>query len=224
MKITLSYAQSIDGRIATANGESQWISGDATLHLAQKLRKDNDAILVGSGTVITDDPLLTCRIARNADPLRVIPDSSLRTPTNSQICRTAHQVPTVIYCSEKRLGSDPVLQKRKKVLEEAGIRVKGVTSNSSSPERPALKSVIEDLENSGVASLFVEGGAGIITAFLKEGLVDIALIVTAPIILGAGIEAVGDLGIRELSNALKPDRADLSELEGESLWRLEWDR
>ena len=106
-RITVSYAQSVDGRIATSTGESRWISCSRTLTLAHRLRRDHEVILVGIGTVLKDDPELSCRLKRSSpSPVRVILDSRLRLPVDSTIVRTCRTYRTIVYTLHD-VGGDP---------------------------------------------------------------------------------------------------------------------
>jgi riboflavin-specific deaminase-like protein len=193
--ITLSWAQTLDGRIATSTGDSQWIGGPESLTFAHELRRDNQAILVGIGTVLKDNPRLTCRIPGGRNPLRVVLDSGLRLGPDSALATTLDQAPTLVYASA---GADPG---RRRALEALGVTVAEVDSRDG---KLSLDAVAADLGRRGVETLFVEGGAGVLTSFLAEGLADRAVVVTAPFLLGAGIEAVGDLGNRVLARAPRP--------------------
>ena len=93
--VTIKYAQTLDGRIATTTGQSQWISSPASLKFAHKLRAQHDAILVGAGTVIKDNPTLTVRLARGRNPLRIVVDSDLKIPEQSHILQNLRQIPTL---------------------------------------------------------------------------------------------------------------------------------
>ena len=211
-RVTISFAQSLDGRIATRTGQSQWISGDATLQLAQELRRDNDAILVGIGTVERDDPLLTCRLPGCPSPVRVVLDSHLRISQDSRIARTADRYATVVC------ALDPAPDKVER-LARRGIRVEAV------PPAPgggvALPAVLERLAAWGNETLFVEGGSAVITAFLKAGLVDRLLVVTAPLVIGEGVPAVGDLGVAALDAALRFRTVRLEQRGEDVVWELE---
>ncbi len=100
--VTLTFAQTLDGKIATTNGESRYISEEGSLKLNQDLRRNHDAIIVGIGTVICDDPLLTCRIDPEKSPMRVILDSSLRMPLDGKIARTSRDIKTLIFYNSRK--------------------------------------------------------------------------------------------------------------------------
>jgi riboflavin-specific deaminase-like protein len=210
--ITISYAQSLDGRIATATGRSRWISGPETLKLAHRLRGENDVIVVGIGTVLQDDPELTCRMGGGKSPVRAILDSHLRTPVGSKIVRSCKEVPTVVFSCK------PVDENRRKVLQDRGVDVRVVASDDRG--RISIRDAMGSLGESGYGRIFVEGGAATITSFLGSGLVDRMLVVTAPIILGQGISAVGDLRILEVDSALKPREVSVEWMGKDLVWDL----
>jgi len=193
--VTLSWGQTLDGRLATKTGDSQWIGGQESLNFAHELRRDNQAILVGVGTVLKDDPKLTCRIPGGRNPLRVVLDSRLRLPVASGLVTSLDQAPVRVYTAA---NSAPEAQR---TLEARGVIVVPVPQANG---RLNLAEVLEDLGRQGIETLFVEGGAAVITAFLAAGLADRAVVVTAPFLLGAGIEAVGDLGHRVLAQVTRP--------------------
>lgn len=192
--VTLSWAQSLDGRIATVTGDSQWIGGPESLTFAHELRRDNDAILVGIGTVLKDNPRLTCRIPGGKNPLRVVLDSRLRLSEGAALANT-EEAPTLLYWS--RGPSDDRCQR----LAAQGVQLAQVDDLDGGLD---LEAVLDDLGRRGIKTLFVEGGAAVLTAFLAAGLVDRAVVVSAPFLIGAGIEAVGDLGHRVLSHVPRP--------------------
>jgi 5-amino-6-(5-phosphoribosylamino)uracil reductase/diaminohydroxyphosphoribosylaminopyrimidine deaminase/5-amino-6-(5-phosphoribosylamino)uracil reductase len=223
-RVTLSYAQSLDGRIATATGDSRWISGPDSLRLAHRLRRDHEALLVGIGTVLRDDPQLTCRLpgrhARN--PARVVLDSSLRLPPDSRLARGAGELPTLVFTSAApSAGSSRGGVERRSALEALGVRI--VESPPDPEGRVPLRWALERLADLGYASLFVEGGAQVITSFLRQGLVHRLLVVVTPLLIGEGVQAVGDLGVRSLSEALRPRRSRVLRCGAERVWELEFD-
>lgn len=214
-RVTVSYAQSADGRIATASGDSRWISGSETLTFAHELRRDNQAILAGIGTVIADDPLLTCRLEENCrTPLRVIVDSHLRIPRSSRIVQTARQYPTLIFCC----SSPPA--ERKADLSEYSLEIREIPPDPDG--RVDLSQVLIELGSLGIESLFVEGGSAVITSFLKLRLVDTLYIVCAPMIIGRGIEAVGDLHTQDLAGALRGTTRSVRREGQDIIWEIDF--
>jgi len=193
--VTLSWAQSLDGRIATSTGDSQWIGGPESLQYAHELRRDHQGILVGIGTVLRDNPRLTCRIPDGRNPARFVLDAALRLPLDSALATTLDQAPTTVYAAR---GVSP---SRRGVLEDLGVTVVEAPSDSGALD---LEAVLDEMANQGIESLFVEGGAAVLTGFLKRELVDRVIVVSAPFLLGQGIEAVGDLGNRVLMQTPRP--------------------
>ena len=182
--VVLKYAQTLDGRIATSSGDSKWISGEEERALSHALRAACDAVLVGVGTVLRDDCQLSVRMVPGASPLRVVLDSTLRTPSTALILDG--DAPTVVLTTEKA-GEDD----RKRLLAAgAGVRVL-----PSGPGGIDLAAALALLRAEGVRSVLVEGGAQVITSLLAARLVDRIVVGTAPRIIGAGTEAVGDLGV-----------------------------
>jgi diaminohydroxyphosphoribosylaminopyrimidine deaminase / 5-amino-6-(5-phosphoribosylamino)uracil reductase len=191
--VTLSYAQTIDGRLATSTGSSQWISAPESLRFSHELRAKHDAIMVGVGTVCKDDPRLTVRLAAGRDPLRVV-DSTLRTPLTAAVLKEGAAPGTVLAVTDRAPAA------KRNEIRTLGATVLCLPTNAAG--RVDLFALLAALHQRGVGSVLVEGGAGMITAFLQARLVDQLVVCVAPKILGAGIEAVGDLGIRELGRAL----------------------
>lgn len=192
--VTLSYAQTLDGRLATATGSSQWISCKSSLVHAHGLRAGHDAVMVGVGTVRRDDPRLTVRLVPGEDPLRVVVDSALRTPPSAAVLSDGGARRTVLAVTAR------APQERCVRAEELGARVLRLPENGEG--RVDLRDLLAALRERGVRSVMVEGGATLITSFLRERLADRLAVCVAPKLLGRGIEAVGELGIRDLGVAL----------------------
>jgi diaminohydroxyphosphoribosylaminopyrimidine deaminase/5-amino-6-(5-phosphoribosylamino)uracil reductase len=192
--VTLKMAQSLDSRIATKTGSSQWISSPDSLKLAHRWRAHHDAVMVGIDTVLIDNPSLTVRLAKGETPLRVVVDSQLRIPLNCRVLSDGHGSQTIVLTThDADLGQ---LHK----IEDLGARVFAISAN---PEGQVdLAAAMRRLAGEGIRSILVEGGARLATSLLKAGLVDKLLVVIAPKIIGKGIEAVGDLGIVDLHQAL----------------------
>jgi 5-amino-6-(5-phosphoribosylamino)uracil reductase/diaminohydroxyphosphoribosylaminopyrimidine deaminase/5-amino-6-(5-phosphoribosylamino)uracil reductase len=192
--VTVSYAQTLDGRVATATGESKWISCPDSLRFAHEMRAGHDAVLVGAGTVCKDDPRLTVRHVAGTNPLRVVVDSTLHTPPSAAVLAEGAAAGTVLAVTDRTPA-----KRREKALS-LGATVLILPSDLDG--RVDLAALLEELAVLDVGSVMVEGGATMITAFLRARLVDRLAVCVAPKILGVGIEAVGDLGIRDLSRSL----------------------
>ncbi len=219
-KITLTFAQSLDGRIATLAGESRYISDEGSLQLNQKMRGEYDAILIGIGTLIADDPMLTCRIDEGCNPLRVILDPSLRIPLTSQIAQSSPDVKTLVFYSNALFSGENSRDylNRIKALEQKQIIAYGVPTDGNG--RLSLKQVLNQLEEYGVRSLMVEGGSAVLTSFVKENLWNNMIIVTAAKVIGRGIPAFGNLGIESLDDVIIPQVENISIMGNEVCWNL----
>jgi riboflavin-specific deaminase-like protein len=201
--VTVKLAQTLDGRIATRTGQSQWISGPGSLRLAHELRAEHDAVLVGLGTVLQDNPRLTVRLASGRNPLRVVADSCARTPLDSHLLADEPERTLVAVG-----GQAP--PERVEAIRRRGARV--LVARTGPDRRIDLADLLARLRGEGVRTLLAEGGAAIATTLLRAGLVDRLVVCIAPKLMGAGIDAVGDLGIRELADALTFDRTEVRRL------------
>jgi riboflavin-specific deaminase-like protein len=191
-RVTIKIAQTLDGRIATRTGQSQWITSEGARALAHELRASHDAVLVGIGTVLHDNPRLTVRLVEGPDPQRVIVDTRLRIPLD---CALLAERPERTIC----VASEAAPADRVRAVRERGARVLFGRPGQSGLD---LQEALEQLSGLGSRSVMVEGGARISTSLLRDRLVDRLVICIAPKILGSGLDAIGDLGIRELSKAL----------------------
>jgi diaminohydroxyphosphoribosylaminopyrimidine deaminase/5-amino-6-(5-phosphoribosylamino)uracil reductase len=193
--VHLKLATSLDGRIATRTGHARWISSEESRARVQLLRHEADAILVGSGTATTDDPLLTDRsgLARGRPLLRVVLDHQLRLGPGSNLARTARETPVLVFTST---SADA---RKAAALLERGVEVIRLPSGSR-----ALASVLEELGGREVQGLLVEGGSNVAGAFLRAGLVNKASFFIAPIILGGdALGAVGGEGVLTVAEAAR---------------------
>lgn len=188
--VTLKWAQTLDGQLATKTGDSRWITGLSARTAAHQLRAEHDALMVGIGTVLTDDPQLTVRLVAGRNPLRVILDSSLRLPEGAQLLHADGQ--TLIFAADS-------LNRRLDSREVKHAEVVYVPRDANGLD---LTAVLAALADRGIESLMVEGGARVITAFLRAQLVDELAIFLAPKILGAGRQAVESLDIDRVEHAL----------------------
>jgi diaminohydroxyphosphoribosylaminopyrimidine deaminase/5-amino-6-(5-phosphoribosylamino)uracil reductase len=193
--ITLKFAQTLDGRIASVSGSSQWISSEPSRKLAHKLRSIHDGILVGINTVLVDDPQLTVRLVKGKNPVRIILDSKLRIPLGSKILKEQNLAVTIV-------ATTPQANERKLTcLKEMGIETLVVQEDEEG--KIYLLDLLKKLGKRNISSILVEGGAKVITSFLRQGLADKIIVAIGPKIMGRGIEAVGDLGISNINHALK---------------------
>jgi diaminohydroxyphosphoribosylaminopyrimidine deaminase/5-amino-6-(5-phosphoribosylamino)uracil reductase len=193
--VTLKFAQTLDGRIATATGDSRWISSDKFRRQAHQLRATSDAVMVGIDTVLADNPQLTVRLVKGRNPKRVILDSRLRIPLDAEVVKNQEAAPTLIATTSH---AD---QKKLSRLGEMGIEV--ITIPEDQNGEVNLKNLLRSLGEREISSVLVEGGAGVITSLLRQNLADKLVIAVAPSIMGKGIEAIGELNIREVSQTLK---------------------
>lgn len=182
--ITLSYAQSVDGCIAASSGNPLALSGSQSLTLTHKLRAAHDAILVGIGAVLADNPQLTVRLVKGKDPQPVVVDSQLRLPLKSNLLQNRFAPPWIATTEAADI-------ERQKILEAAGACVLRLPANAKG--QVDLGALLERLGQLGINRLMVEGGAQIITSFLSERLVDHLVLTVAPVIVG-GLPAVSRLG------------------------------
>lgn len=195
--ITLKYAQSMDGRIATEGGHSRWISSPESLKFAHRLRARHDAILVGSGTVLQDDPELTTRLVRGGSPLRIVADSRLSLPLTARVLQNQDRARTIIATTDR---ADRV---KWQLLAQRGIEI--ISCGEGPGGTVALEDLLAILGKRNLTSLLVEGGAKLITSLLAARLADRLVVIQAPKIIGAGIEAVGALGVRVMAEAIRVD-------------------
>ena len=191
--VTIKYAQTLDGRIATTKGQSRWISSEASMKYAHKLRAEHDAILVGIGTVKKDDPELTVRLVRGRNPLRIIVDSQLQINNQAKVLQNTSPAKTLI--ATIRNYDDTQFQ----YITATGAQIIAVDADKQG--KVDLKKLLKKLAARGISSVLIEGGAQIITSILRDNLADRLVTVIAPKILGKGIEAVGDLNISDLNSA-----------------------
>ncbi len=197
--VLLKAAVSLDGRIATASGHSQWITGEAARGCAHRLRSQSDAILVGIGTVLADDPSLTTRLpgGRGRDPLRVVLDSRLQTPATAKMLNQDSPAATWIFCAPEADGA------RAQALQAAGARIIPVARRSEHEGGFLdLALVLEELGRHEITALLVEGGGRVHASFLGRNLADEAAFFVAPLIIGGeGLPVVGLLGHDRIEQA-----------------------
>jgi diaminohydroxyphosphoribosylaminopyrimidine deaminase / 5-amino-6-(5-phosphoribosylamino)uracil reductase len=197
--VTARFGTSLDGKIATATGESRWITSEAARLESHRLRQEHDAILVGAGTVVADDPELTNRLPEAArQPLRVVLDSTLRISPKAKVLTGLETSPTLVvttaHAKEKAVAE----------LRRSGAEV--VAVGATGPEqRTDLRQLLQLLGDRGILSVLVEGGAEVNGAFFDDHLVDGVVAFLAPLIIGGkeAPSAVGGRGAQTLADAFR---------------------
>ncbi len=187
--VALKVAATLDGKVATRNGDSKWISGEASRRFVHKVRDQVDGVLVGIGTILRDDPLLTARRKEGREPYRIVLDSRLKIPEEAKVFE--HSPSEVILATTE-------LAPREKVerMERRGVRVLIIDSKEG---RVDLRSCLTKLAEIGVVNLLVEGGSQVNGSFLDEGLIDKFLLFLSPKLMGDP-QAPGIFGGRGVAN------------------------
>ena len=212
----LKYAMTADGKIACAGGASKWVTGEAARAHVQQTRKRVAAICVGIGTVLADDPMLTCRCENPSQPVRVVLDTRLRIPMESQLVQTARDVPVIVFC----YNPDP---DKKAALEAAGVTVLEakllpreeldemflqheafqIPREELHGRHISLRNCLEQLGQRGLDSVLIEGGASIHAAVLQGKCCDLVQVYVAPKLFGGdGLSPIGAMGIATPDDAV----------------------
>ena len=192
--VAMKYAMTLDGKIASANGDSKWVTGEKAREHVHFLRKKYSAILAGIDTVLADDPLLNCRTEEGVDPIRVICDSHLRLPMDSQIVKTAGKIRTIAAYTDAEEGT-------KKKLESTGVELLQISEKNGHVD---LEKLIRTLGEKKIDSILVEGGGNIHGSLLQTGLVNRVYAYIAPKLIGGknALPPVGGDGIEKMKDAV----------------------
>lgn len=196
--VTLKLATSLDGKIATHTGESQWITGEPARKAAHMLRAEHDAILIGSGTALEDNPHLGCRVEGLEDrsPVRVVADGRLRLPLTSKLVKTAKDIPTWVITIK---GEN---KKREDALRDAGVRLIG-TGMTATGEMD-MEEGLRELGERGINSVLAEGGSHLAASLMRDHLVDRIVWFRAPMVIGGdGRAALEAFGTDQLADAMR---------------------
>lgn len=191
--VIMKIAMTADGKTATRAGLSRWITGEESRYHVHETRKRCAAIMVGIGTVLADDPLLTCRAETPSNPVRVICDSNLQIPIDCKLVMSAKEVPTYVACCHTD-------RHKAELLKKHGVHVLEVTSTDG---RVNLRSLMRRLGGLGIDSVLLEGGAALHEAALRSGIVQHVQVYIAPKMFGgvSAKSAVGGLGVCEVDEA-----------------------
>jgi diaminohydroxyphosphoribosylaminopyrimidine deaminase/5-amino-6-(5-phosphoribosylamino)uracil reductase len=191
--VALKIAQSADGYVADANGKSRWITSERARRHGHLLRAKHDAILVGIGTVLADDPALTCRLPglEKRSPVRVVLDSRPRLPADSRLACTARETPVIVFTTANVGGEE---------LARLGVVIERVPQDAE--HRPQPGAVLGALAKRGITRLLIEGGPSVHAAFLRAKLVDHVYLYTAPLLIGEGGKpGIASFGVDDLGKA-----------------------
>jgi diaminohydroxyphosphoribosylaminopyrimidine deaminase/5-amino-6-(5-phosphoribosylamino)uracil reductase len=189
----LKLAMSLDGRIAAANGDSKWISSARSRELVHRWRRECDAVMVGAGTVIADNPRLTCRIAGGRDPVRVIIDARLRTSPTARVYRERSKASAIIVTTNANLA------RARRKYAHAGVEMISVSARGG---ELALDELMHEFGRRGWCNVLIEGGAMLAGSALRAGIVDRVAFFVAPKIFGAGLPAIEAKRARPVRDAL----------------------
>jgi diaminohydroxyphosphoribosylaminopyrimidine deaminase/5-amino-6-(5-phosphoribosylamino)uracil reductase len=209
--VVFKSAMTLDGKVATSSGDSQWISGEASRARAHRWRAESDAVAVGIGTALADDPRLTARIEGVArQPRRVVFDSEARLPLGSQLVKGVAEVPLTLVCS--RAAKRTAVQ----ALENADVDVIVATGEN---EAARVAHALDELGQRDVQSLLLEGGPHLAGAFLEAGEIDEARMFVAPLLLGGtkAKTALEGIGIEEVAAAQRPMAVETERIDDDVL-------
>lgn len=204
--VVLKLAQSLDGRIAAASGDSKWVTGSPARRRVHLLRSRVDAVLVGVGTVVADDPALTVRTVDGRDPARVVVDSGLRIPEKARVLNPGRAIVACLESADER--------------EERRVRARGadVWRLPARNGRVDLRSLLHELGRRDFLSVMIEGGGEVAASALREGLVDQVQVFLAPRLIGLGVPSVGDLAVALVSESVRLSDVEIERIGDDVLY------
>lgn len=209
-RITLKIASSLDGKIALANGQSEWITSTEARQKGREFRSEHEAIAVGANTACLDNPQLTTRIVGRRDPHRIIYDSKIRLSAKSNLAQTARKTPVTLFCEAIDINEE-----KKTALELLGVRVLPVKRSLHGLD---ILQSLSMLKNMSVKTLLLEGGGTLAASFIQLGVIDQIEWFRAPVILGAeGRPAIGNLNLTSINQTYRFERIEVSEI-GVDIW------
>lgn len=205
--VAMKYAMTLDGKIAAYTGDSKWVTGDKAREHVHFLRKRYAGIMAGIGTVLADDPLLNCRIEDNVDPVRIICDTNLRIPENSQIAETSHKIKTIVACGEEADLKKEDLLRQKGMLT---VRVPK-TTDGVLDLRYLMKYLGEEMK---IDSILLEGGGTLNASALRQNIVNKIYAYVAPKLIGGTVakSPIEGEGIMYMRDAVLLENAEIKML------------
>ncbi len=190
--VVVKVAMSADGRIATKTGDSKYITSKETRAYVHKLRTEVDAVMVGLNTVIRDNPMLTPRLYKGKDPLKIVVDSKLKIPKNCNLMKE----PSKLVIATTNQASKKDISK----LQQKGATIIVTKSKKGMVD---LEDLMRQLGKHEIANVMIEGGSELNSTAIKAGIVNKILIFTAPKLIGNGLGAIGNLGVNKIDKAIK---------------------
>jgi len=211
--VILKWASTLDGKIATLDGDSKWISNEQSRKFAHKLRSQADAVLVGVETIIQDNPKLDTRLVKGKNPIKIILDTKGRLPLDSRIVLNAKSERTILatVCADKEK------------FEDSNLEVWKLREGKNG--QVDLLSLLKKAGENKITSILVEGGQKVLTSFMQEKLADKIYCFIAPKIMGKGLDAMAELGIRKISDSVQLKDVEIKKIEdnvlisGYPIWR-----
>ena len=207
--VVMKYAMTLDGKFACATGDSKWVTGEIARTQVHRMRGRYRGIMVGIGTVLADDPMLNCRVEGGVDPVRIICDSNLHIPTESQIVKTASDIETIVACSQEALESERKQEKIRR-LKEAGIQIIG----TEGAHGVNLVELMKKLGGQNIDSILLEGGGTLNASALEDGIVNKVYAYIAGKLIG-GMNArspVEGMGIDRMADAITLQNVEIEKL------------
>ena len=207
--VVMKYAMTLDGKIACATGDSKWVTGEIARTQVHRMRGRYRGIMVGIGTVLADDPMLNWRVEGGVDPVRIICDSNLHIPTESQIVKTASDIETIVACSQEALESERKQEKIRR-LKEAGIQIIG----TEGAHGVNLVELMKKLGGQNIDSILLEGGGTLNASALEDGIVNKVYAYIAGKLIG-GMDArspVEGMGIDRMADAITLQNVEIEKL------------
>lgn len=202
--VILKTAQTLDGRVATRSGDSKWITGQQARRMGHRFRSEVDAVVVGMGTVRSDNPSLTARLFKGRNPYRLILSTSLDFPQRCHLIQNNADGRTIVASTERAI--------KRFTSKRTPNNLTYWSIEKSADGLLDLHDLLAQAANFGFKSLLVEGGSRLATSFLREKLVDKYIVFVAPRVIGEGIDAVGDLAVRKLADAMELEDTSIQQL------------
>ena len=209
--VDMKYAMTLDGKIATRTGASQWISNEASRAYVQSLRNKYTGIMVGIGTVLKDNPMLNCRLENGRNPVRIVCDTNLRIPVESRIAMSAGDIKTIVAVDEKKLEY-PAIKEKQRELERLGLEIMPVCTSNGHID---LRCLMRRLGEKEIDGILLEGGGQLNYSALESGIVNKVTVFIAPKIFGgeAAPSAVGGLGVANPEECFGMELTDIKKMD-----------